>query len=438
MTVRRVVIRPVAWILMPGTMPAMRRRPSHTRWRESVPSQTSTSRAGVSSRGRSVTERTSPQTVTFVRSRASPMWTTPSRSEDSRRSCAASMSCDDRVRRSVRRRRAPGCAAVTGGPRGLSLLETVRCPGRASAHLGDLGAALEGTEAVVRRGSTRQVRVGLGRTLCVGKAQRQQLAGWHRLVAAVDDRGADDVVDGLGRGRLDGGATRHDGSQEPAGGVDADEPCRHEDGPAVRARLRHAGEQLLAELTRHHLGGATGVDDARRDLVADVDPHALGARGGEGLQLDGRLADDGGDARDLLLLLVDLQAQLHALLPAQPDGAEVEVVAVVVDLAAVERAGRAALSVGVRLVGVGLLADVDLVTLVAQVRFDRTGVRAVLRLAPAEESHVFPSFESCCPAGVVPVRGGGPSRADPAPGEPYPMITPLRATPPVSARPQSG
>src|SRR6478735_465691 len=371
-TERCRVTRPVASILMPGTMPAMRRRPSHTRWRDAVPSHSSASRAGVSSRGRSVTERISPRTVARLRSRASTMWMTPT-SVDSWRSSAASSSCDGRTR-SARRRSVP--------PR----TDT-------SADLGDLGAAIEGAQVLDVRGALGGVLTGvLPGLLGLGKAQREQLARRHGLLAAVDDRGADDLVHGLGGRGLDRGTSGDHGTEEPTRAVDADEAGRHEDGASVGAVLRHPGQQLLAEVAGLHLGGAAGVGDALGDLVADLDPDALGARGREGLQLDGRLTDDRRDADDLLLLLVDLEAQLHVLLAAQPDRAEVEVVGVVVDRPAVERAGQGrrgpVLGDVVGPVGTpdtpGALSALHVV--------DERLVVVAARLAAAEESHVIPSL----------------------------------------------
>ena len=120
---------------------------------------------------------------------------------------------------------------------------------------------------------------------------------------------------GLGGGRLDRGATGDDGAQEPARAVDADETGGHEDGAAVGAGLRHPGQQLLAELARQHLGGAAGSTMlAAISLRMSIQtPSVRGAA--NAWSCDRRLADDGGHAGDLLLLLVDLEAQLHALLP---------------------------------------------------------------------------------------------------------------------------
>ena len=60
--------RPDAISLRPGSMPTMERLPSHTTSRAAEPSNSSASRAGTPARGRRVTVRKVPVTVTICRS----------------------------------------------------------------------------------------------------------------------------------------------------------------------------------------------------------------------------------------------------------------------------------------------------------------------------------------------------------------------------------
>src|SRR5690349_13384919 len=76
----------------PGAIPAIRRRPSHTTVMTPEPSSSSASRAGTPARGRSVTVRSDPRSLTRSRSGASAIEMCSDRSERAyswRRRCAS-------------------------------------------------------------------------------------------------------------------------------------------------------------------------------------------------------------------------------------------------------------------------------------------------------------------------------------------------------------
>ena len=240
--------------------------------------------------------------------------------------------------------------------------------------------------SVLRAGSAPADGSGCG----VGQPERQQVARGHRVVPAHHHGGAHHVDQRLGGLGLDRGPPAEDRPQEPPRTVDAEEPGRGEHRAAVRVLARHAGLQLDAEGAPGVLGGAALARDAGRDLGPDVVPDALGAGGGEGLQLDRRLAEDGGHPHDRVGLLVDLQAQLHAGDPREPQRPQVEAALGVLDLGAVERTGRAAggrhdgqlLGFGVEGVGGGVGGR-----LAERRRVDGAGVRGGLRAGLRDGVH---------------------------------------------------
>ena len=133
-----------------------------------------------------------------------------------------------------------------------------------------------------------------------GQRQRQQLARGHRLGAADDDGRAEHLEQRGGGGLVDGGAAGEDAAQEPPRSVDTDEGRGREDGAPVGAGGRHPGAQLGPELALVLLGGAALLLDGRGDLRADLVPEPGRARGRERLQLQGRVAEDGGRGVDVL------------------------------------------------------------------------------------------------------------------------------------------
>src|SRR5690606_35792425 len=105
---RLIEIRPDAISLRPGSIPMMERLPSHTTSRAAEPSNSSASRAGTPARGRSVTVRKVPVTVTTCRSWQSPIRVQPAMSASSRSSSDSSSSCEEESRSSMRRNRPAG------------------------------------------------------------------------------------------------------------------------------------------------------------------------------------------------------------------------------------------------------------------------------------------------------------------------------------------
>src|SRR6478736_9206975 len=247
-------------------MPAISRRPSQTSTRLPEPSYRSASSAGTPWRGRSTTERITPDTFTRCRSGVCETGTQPlARTASSRSSEASISSCEATARRRPSRSDS----------------------GDMSADLRDLRPALQRVE----RGCGRGGGLGGDAVGLVRQRQREQVARGAGLGAADDDRPAEQVLEGAGGLLVDRGAAGDDAAQEPAGAVDADEPRGAVAGAALGGARGEAGEQLAAERPGHVVDGAPLLAHGLADLLADLVPDAVGPRRGERLHLQGRAVD---------------------------------------------------------------------------------------------------------------------------------------------------
>ena len=165
--------------------------------------------------------------------------------------------------------------------------------------LGDLGPALERLEVVTCWRRPRLVVLGLPTAATSSREpQRQQLAGGHRLVAADDDGAADDVDQRLGAPRR---RWPHGRRRRPAGTSAGRR--RRRSGPARRRCARRGRRRASGCAARCRAGRGVSrrchpgptIDSAISARMSSQMPIGLGRR--EGLQLDGRVAEDGGGAR---------------------------------------------------------------------------------------------------------------------------------------------
>ncbi len=306
-------------------MPAMRTPAQPHEVQGSVPSHSSTSSAGTSTRGR---RDIGPHFADDGDSRCSVGH--PDR-DDLRLGSVppwldrpVGVECSRRSRSAKRRRRCP-----------VSDVMRIWAAGqRARGHRDQRTSVISGPRSNGLRSSSRRRspvppgRGGSGRAHRAARVTARRWADpWYRGAAAASSsrggrassprsmtvvRMTSCTVHG-GR-RLDRGAAAHDGPEEPSRPVEADEPGGHEDGAAVGARLRHPRQQLLTELT------GDGPRPCRRSRrcsraislrMSIQTPSVRGAAKACSCTADSPMHR--GDAGDLLLLLVDLEAQLHAL-----------------------------------------------------------------------------------------------------------------------------
>src|SRR4051794_40674034 len=171
----------------PGSMPAIRRRPSQTMVMTPVPSLSSASRTGTPALGRRVTVRSAPRSLTRSRSGASAIEVVPDLPDRtySLRRCWLSWSPGLAQRLMLRR----SLLLLTGSPR------------------------TDGSSVLLLDPA------GLGR-----HHDRERLTDRHRLGAAVHRDLADALLPGPGLVRLDGGLPEQRGTQHPPWAVDADHP----------------------------------------------------------------------------------------------------------------------------------------------------------------------------------------------------------------------
>src|SRR4051794_15071218 len=216
----------------PGSIPAIRRRPSQTTVMTPEPSSSSASRAGTPPRGRRVTVRSEPRSLTRSRLGASAIETCWDRSERAyswRRWCASWLL---------------GLAQWLIVWRSLLLL------------IGSTG--LVGAPGLRRHGDL------------------ERLADRHRLRAAVHRDLADRVLPDRRLVRLHRRRAHQLAPQHPARAVDADHP-----GELLLASALADLEEQLGPPRALALGGrAAGLGDLGGDLRPDVGPEVAVARGG--------------------------------------------------------------------------------------------------------------------------------------------------------------
>src|SRR6478735_5062313 len=174
----------------------------------------------------------------------------------------------------------------------------------------------------------------------LGQAQLQQVTRRHGVLAADHDDLPEEPLQSGRRVAVKGCLAAEDSAEEPARAINADEA-----GHAVAlAAVRAAGGKL-----RHEFGAEAALDlldlaalaaDRLPDLLTDFIPQALGAGGGEGLQLKARSLQVHGDGDDALARLFNLQAELEPLAGCDQQRTEVHVPVLVVDFRDVEGAGR--------------------------------------------------------------------------------------------------
>src|SRR6478735_455001 len=176
----------------------------------------------------------------------------------------------------------------------------------ASPNLGNLRSALG---LVKLRGTLRRRRTGVPR-----KAELEQVARGHRVLAPHHNDLAEKLFEPGGSGTVQRGFPAEDAAEEPAGAVDADEP-----GHAV-ALAAVAGRQLGDEFD------------------AEV---ALGAGRRESLELQTGTFQVHGHGDNALGGLLDLEPELQTFARGNQQGAEVDVAVLVVDFRGVIRSGIA-------------------------------------------------------------------------------------------------
>ena len=164
-----------------------------------------------------------------------------------------------------------------------------------------------------------------------GNDRSGEQARGHRLAATHDDRRLENLDEWRSGALVDRGSTGEDARRNQRGpstptkvaGAKTVRPS----GPATASGCAGGPQSLLVLLGRAALP-LDGGGDLRPDLV----PEPAGARRGERLHLQCRLAEHGGRRVDLLGALVDLEAQLHPGHAAHPQRAEVDAAVAALDL----------------------------------------------------------------------------------------------------------
>src|SRR5206468_1333264 len=140
------------------------------------------------------------------------------------------------------------------------------------------------------------------------------------------------------------------------------------------------------ERARHLVGGPALAGHTCGDLGPDLVPDTLAARRGVGVQQYRRTAEHDRDAVHDPRGLVDLQPQLHAVAPGQPQAAQIDVAVRVRALGDVPRALRPGRQPGpvLGLLGLRRLGRPALLVVAA------LGSVVVLATAPSEHAHLRP------------------------------------------------